>query len=208
MRLEMPREGFPSPHLWTPLEPPQDSFVGHKKNKLCCFHSCKSKQRIAKIWEFTGPEHIPLNKTRNQLVWESLREFKLGFFRRKVSSLTSCKRCFGFLIPALIFPAGFDFLAHLFLNIWGGFFDAFHHHLCSCSSLVFRRQLQSWVYYPLFWAGATSNGVYYYPPHSSGGNIQPRLGCLAPKLLPQGDFWEKRPGLLYPPVFLPIFPAA
>lgn len=105
-------------HHWNPL---RTRLWAIKKNKLCCFHWCKSKQRTAKIWEFTGPEHIPLNKTRNQLVWESLREFKLGFFRRKVSSLTSCKRRFGFLIPALIFPAGFDFLAHLFLNIWGFF---------------------------------------------------------------------------------------
>lgn len=60
-----------------------------------------------------------------------------------------------------------------------------------CSSLVCRRQLQSCIYDPL-WAEATSNGLYYYPPHSSGGNIQPTLGCLGPKACSTG---KRRPGL-------------
>lgn len=99
------------------------------------------------------------------------------------------------LIPALIFPAGCGPLAHLFLKD----FRVLMHFITTCapeccSSLVCRRQLQSCIYDPL-WAEATSNGLYYYPPHSSGGNIQPRLGCLNPKLVPQGAFWKRRPGL-------------
>lgn len=98
------------------------------------------------------------------------------------SSLTSCTR----FNTCTHFPAGCDPLAHLFLK----YFRVLVHFIATCvpeccSSLVCRRQLQSCSHDPL-WAEATSNGLYYYPPHSSGGNIQPTLGCLGPKLVPQG----------------------